>query len=271
MTDVEIKNLLNKAKLCNRLQEIPILDKVETDYNNYVNECTHIVIIDINAREKIIYIPKGVKVVRTKNTFANVRPAIKIPMYTKKLKIVGGEDLEDVEVLLNLFTDTEYQSRRTPHKKIVHGNLYGFEYDLYRWESLDLSEMHISKVINADGFLMGVSAREIILPNEIPEMLQDIRNMFVVVTTDHIIGIERISKSKFANDIYCDDVFRYSRIVNLDLSKFNVCGFGYGDMHGASIDVLKLDKNIVSKENADLLLKQCRIRFGLTIERIELV
>ncbi len=268
MTQEEIKNLLNKAKLCNRLQEIPILDKVETDYNNYVNECTHIVIINMNEREKILYIPKGIKIVKIKNPFADKRLVTKIPQFTKKIKVVGGEDLEDIS---NLFIDFGYESMKRPHKTIVHGNMYGLDSNLYGLDSLDLSEMHISKVTNAKGCFYGVSAEKIILPNEIPEMLQDIETMFGRIRTDHILGIERITESRFATDIYCNDIFEYSRIIKLDLSRFSVCGFGYGDMQGARIDVLRLDKHRVSKESADLLLKQCKLRYDMTIERIELV
>ena len=40
MTDAEIKNLLNKAKLCNRLQEVTIDSIVNTELRTLYNECT---------------------------------------------------------------------------------------------------------------------------------------------------------------------------------------------------------------------------------------
>lgn len=134
MTDAEIKNLLNKAKLCNRLQEVTIDSIVNTELRTLYNECTYINIITMSDKEQIVYIPDGVKIVQFQSTYRSITRYIE--HYTKILRVIGGKDLIDIASLLDCVGI---------RNSLIYKNTTGYRLDL-----IDLSDLHVAKVVVTD-------------------------------------------------------------------------------------------------------------------------
>ncbi len=190
MTDKEIENLLNKAKLCNRLQEVTIDSVVDTELRTLYNECTYINIITMSDKEQIVYIPDNVKIVQFQSTYRSI--ARYIEHYTKIVRVIGGRDLVDITSLCECVGS---------RNNLMYKNTTG-----YRLELIDLSELHVAKVVVADDLLEYTNAEKIIMPNEDFKMLATAEQMFSGTKTDKIIGLEHITRGQFSDYIDLDDM-----------------------------------------------------------------
>ena len=255
MTDVEIKNLLNKAKLCNRLHEITIDSVVNTELRTLCNECTYINIINMSDKEQIVYIPDGVKIVQFQSTYRSI--ARYIEHYTKILRVIGGKDLIDITSLCECVGS---------RNNLMYKNTTG-----YRLELIDLSELHVAKVVVTDDLLEYTNVEKIIMPNEDFKMLGTAKQMFRDIKTDKIIGLEHITKGRFSDYIDLDNMFLDITINELDLSKFITSRLILKEMTCAKIGKLILNKNQISYESFSKFMTEYKDAYGLDIERIELV
>lgn len=255
MTDAEIKNLLNKAKICNRLQEITIDSVVNTELRTLYNECTYINIINMSDKEQIVYIPDGVKIIQFLSTYRSISRYIE--PYTKILRVIGGRDLVDIASLLDCVGN---------RNNTMYKNTTGYRIDL-----VDLSDLHVAKVVVADDLLEHTDAEKIIMPNEDFKTLGTAKQMFRCTKTDKIIGLEHITKGRFSDYIDLDNMFLDITINELDLSKFITNRLILKEMICAKIGKLILNKNQISYESFSKFMTKYKDAYDLNIERMEFV